>query len=296
MTLTLAPIPPDVSRAITLRQRVILLGASNLTRAFRTVYRLLTKKFGSNLEIMAALGAGRSYGLHSRVIARVLGPITESSIWETWAARTNLPTAALLTDIGNDLFYGAEVPQIAAWVEECLARLRPRCARIALTLVPADNVRLISAWRFGLLRRVSFPHCRLSLKEAGDRAAALNERLVALAARYQVETVPQPVDWYGFDPIHHQLFQYFPIWEKIFSAWDRPDLPPELPGQQVPARGAMTLSLEPRRASDNANAETLPLWNWWRRCWPQRQTIWGRECFTPQPSYDSRSGTTLELY
>ena len=43
-------------------RRVILLGASNLTRGISTVVEIAKTKWGSPLDIMSALGHGRSYG------------------------------------------------------------------------------------------------------------------------------------------------------------------------------------------------------------------------------------------
>jgi len=41
-----------------------------------------------------------------------------------------------VTDIGNDILYGADVGQIAEWVEECLTRLRGKCEQIVITELP----------------------------------------------------------------------------------------------------------------------------------------------------------------
>ena len=73
--------------------------------AFRPILRLLHDLRGVPLDILAALGHGRSYGSLSNVSGRVLPGITTCGLWERWENSPALPTRALLTDIGNDLFY-----------------------------------------------------------------------------------------------------------------------------------------------------------------------------------------------
>ena len=72
--------------------------------------------WGQPLDILAALGHGRGYGLESRVLGRRLPPILECGLWEALDRRPPCETAALLTDIGNDLVLGAEPEQLIEWV------------------------------------------------------------------------------------------------------------------------------------------------------------------------------------
>jgi hypothetical protein len=67
-----------------------------------------------------------------------------------------LPTAALITDIGNDLFYEASVERIAEWIEQCLSRLAPLCERIVVTQLPL--VRRPSAARSAGVRAARWHH------------------------------------------------------------------------------------------------------------------------------------------
>ena len=71
------------------------------------------------------------------------------------------PTAALVTDVGNDIVYGAPVESILEWVEECLNRLERQAAPggggnaampIVLTLPPTATVMALSQWRYTLIR------------------------------------------------------------------------------------------------------------------------------------------------
>src|SRR5712671_2746547 len=114
-------------------RRVVLLGASNLTRGISTVIETAWSLLGSPLEVLAALGHGRSYGLSSRILGRELPGIRQSGLWEALAAAPRAETAALVTDVGNDLLFGATVASILEWVSESLGRLAAVEARTVLT-------------------------------------------------------------------------------------------------------------------------------------------------------------------
>ncbi|MEX0819484.1 MAG: hypothetical protein WD070_07815, partial [Pirellulaceae bacterium] len=88
-------------------RRVVLLGASNIARSPAIVFDSARSAWGSPLDIVAATGHGRSYGMTSCVLGRTLPGILQCGLWEALATRPLVPTAALLTDIGNDILYGA---------------------------------------------------------------------------------------------------------------------------------------------------------------------------------------------
>ena len=83
---------------------------------------------------------------------------------------TPLATSALVTDIGNDLFYDEPVEQIVEWIDFCLARLAAIGCATVVTRLPLANLPGLSERRFRLLRKIFFPKCRQSLS-AGDPAA-----------------------------------------------------------------------------------------------------------------------------
>ncbi len=162
-------------------RRVVLLGASNLTRGISTVVETAQRVCGGgSLEVLSALGHGRSYGITSTVLGRTLPSILECGLWEALEARSDVPTAALVTDIGNDLMYQVEAPQIVAWVETVLERLQRAGARVSMTLLPVDSLLSVSPRRYYFFRSLMFPRCRLSFAEAGDRARQLHDRLQAV--------------------------------------------------------------------------------------------------------------------
>ena len=186
-------------------KRIVLLGASNLTRGISTVIETAWSLWGSPLEVLAALGHGRSYGLRSRVLGRELPGIRRCGLWDDLAARPPADTAALVTDVGNDLLYGASVSEILGWVSESLDRLASHHARTILTLLPLESVESLSDWRYWLLRTCTFPRCRAGRLEILEAAIELNAGLKQLAAEHGAATVELPGRWYGFDPIHIRL-------------------------------------------------------------------------------------------
>ena len=52
--------------------RIVALGASNLTRGFQTLVSTARGAWGPYVEVLAALGHGRSYGAPSRLVFRTL--------------------------------------------------------------------------------------------------------------------------------------------------------------------------------------------------------------------------------
>ena len=75
------------------------------------------------LEVHTALGHGRSYGRNTRVVGVGMPGIADCGLWRHLASARQMPTAALVTDIGNDLLYEEPVARIVGWLETCLDRL-----------------------------------------------------------------------------------------------------------------------------------------------------------------------------
>jgi hypothetical protein len=253
-------------------RRVVLLGASNLTRGISTVIETAWSLLGSPLEVLAALGHGRSYGLASRVLGRELPGIRQSGLWDALAARPTAETAALVTDIGNDLLYGAPVESILRWVSESLERLDTARARTVLTLLPIDNVEALSEWRYWIVRTCAFPKCRARLDEILGAAGELNAGLKRLAAERRVPVVELRGEWYGFDPIHIRLRHWRAAWREILSPWS------DAPASASAARGSFTR------------------WLYLRSLPPLERRLFGRERRAAQPSGRLRDGTTIALY
>jgi len=224
--------------------RVVALGASNLTRGFQTVVSTARETWGRDVEVLAALGHGRSYGGDSRFVGRTLPGILESGLWPELARRAPAPTHALLTDVGNDVAYGHGAERTLAWVEECLDRLAPLTGDLTLTDLPLASLRRLSRGRYLLFRTVLVPSCRLSLARVLDDAERVSEGLVALADRRRLRLVRLRPEWYGFDPIHIRRRWWRPAWRAILLG----DAAAAAPGERASWREALRLyALPPER-------------------------------------------------
>jgi hypothetical protein len=228
--------------------------------------------FDGPLELLAALGHGRSYGLTSRVLIRELPAIGDCGLWDVLQRGTSRPTSALITDIGNDLFYGATVNEILAWVTSAIDRLVARDARIVMTLLPLDVADTISPWRFRLMRGMMFRNCTRELGELKAMGVELNERLRKLADRGGIHVVAQRAQWYGFDPIHIRMRQWPLAWREILRAW------------QTDPQKNFSPDSSPRR------------WFYLRSLPPLERTIFGRVRRATQPAGRLPDGTTISYF
>ena len=104
--------------------RVVALGASNLTRGLHTVVSTARAAWGPGVEVLGALGHGRSYGVDSRLVVRTLPGILQSGLWSALESLPPAATRGLVTDVGNDILYGFTAPTILEWVEESVDRLQ----------------------------------------------------------------------------------------------------------------------------------------------------------------------------
>jgi hypothetical protein len=209
-------------------RRVILLGASNLTRSFPTVVAVARRTWGEPVEIMAAMGHGRSYGQDSVVLGRKISGIFPCALWQDLQARRPLPTAALLTDVGNDLLYGVPPQRLLEWIARCLDRLTDVGAATVVTQLPVASVQRISAARFAFFRRLFFPRSGLTLAAARTLVAALNDELIALGEKRKIPVIPVSGAWYGLDPIHLKRRVQRHAWPTLLATWRAAEAPLEI--------------------------------------------------------------------
>jgi hypothetical protein len=248
--------------------RIVALGASNLTRGFRTIVSTARSVWGPEVEILAALGHGRSYGAPSQFLFRTLPSILKSGLWAELAQRPSVTTRALVTDLGNDILYGFSVERTLGWVEEVLHRLTRVTPDIVLTGLPLAAVYQLSSIKFLALRSMLVPSCRLTLGQVIDRAECVNEGLVKLSSAYAVKFFPLDPAWYGFDPIHVRPSCWRIAWQEIL-------------GERF---------LEPREIRTVTEAVQLYLMR------PERRSFFGIEQVTPQSGVTLRSGGQVWLY
>jgi hypothetical protein len=258
--------PLPVARSVATVERVVALGASNLTRGFQTVVSAARAAWGSRVEVVAALGHGRSYGARSRILARGLPGILESGLWRDLESRPRAPTRGLITDVGNDILYGFSAEQTLGWVEEAIRRLKRLTEDIVLTGLPLASIRPISRGKFLLVRSVLFPSCRLSLPQVLATADGIDTGLAKMAATHALKFVRMNPAWYGFDPIHIRPSLWQSAWQDILGA-----------GEPDSGRSAL---------------EALRLY----ALRPERQWLFGIEQITPQSGVALPSGGRVWLY
>jgi hypothetical protein len=208
--------------------RVIALGASNLTRGFPILVSAARSRSGPDVEVLAALGLGRSYGMPSRVLARTLPGILDSGLWKALTHRPPLPTRALVTDVGNDILYGASPAQILDWVDEAVRRLRFFTDDIVMTGLPLDSIRRLSPTKFLVFRNILFHRCRLTFTQVIDASERIDAGLASMAARHGARFMDLRPEWYGFDPVHIRPGRWGTAWREILggvsSAGEAPSL------------------------------------------------------------------------
>jgi hypothetical protein len=247
--------------------RIVALGASNLTRGLQTVVATSRAEWGPGVEVMAALGHGRSYGAPSRLAVRTLPGILASGLWKSLESRPPVAKRALVTDVGNDILYGFGAEQTLAWVAEALDRLRGFTRDIVVTDLPFASIRSLSRSKFLLLRSILVPSCRLSLAQVVEAAERVNAGLADLAAVHGATFFRLNPKWYGFDPIHIRPS----LWR---AAWQ------ELLGSQASMGGSL-----PRL--EGVRLYFTP---------PERQWLFGVERFSFQPSAAPPSRGRVWLY
>jgi hypothetical protein len=200
------------------RQRVVLLGASNLSIMFPTIVETARAMYAQPLEVFVAKGFGRSYGQQSKFFGKKISGILQSGLWDAMSRAQALPTVAIIADIGNDLAYEAPVDTIIKWIETALDRLAPYGARIVLNAPPLASLKRVGAVRYRVMRELLFPNCRLSRAELLRRAEQLSERLQQVSREREIPIFSGESAAYGFDPIHPRRSAAGDIWQRMLGA------------------------------------------------------------------------------
>jgi hypothetical protein len=174
---------------------------------------------------MAAMGHGRSYGQDSSFLGKKFSGIFPCALWQDLQTRPPLPTAALVTDIGNDMLYGISPALMLEWVERCLDRLVEVGATIIVTQMPSSSIERLGERRFQFFRRMFFPRSKLTLAHARSLVREINERLVSIGQMREIPVISASATWYGFDPIHLKWNMKRHAWPALLAAWRAIDEP-----------------------------------------------------------------------
>jgi hypothetical protein len=245
----------------------VLLGASTLTRGFRTVVGAARARLGAPLEVLAALGHGRSYGLDSTFLGRTLPSIARSGLWSRLAEAPPAETCALLCDVGNDVAYGVAPEVLAGWLGRTLDRLERAGARPVLVGLPVHRIEALAPAWFAFWSRCFFPGRGLERERVLASARAVEAALVEQArARGLALVAPRP-DWFGADPIHYARSRADEAWGRILAPF----------GERLGADAPPPLARVP-----------LPP--------PAERWLLGRHQTRKQPAARLSEGTTLSIY
>ena len=260
-----------MSGQISANKRVIIVGASNVTRGLRSLIVQTATQLGGSVEFLIAAGYGRSLGISSQVIIRRLPSIRECELWNELRKRPELPTFALVTDLGNDLPYEIPVPQILFWFEDLLRTLSEHQANIVYASLPIASIQRIQRWQFNVLRRVLFPGSNLRFEDAIQFAQELDEKSKKISNFFSVKLIEPSDHWYGFDPIHIKRRFLSEAWQTYTHHWLAEDQ-----------------TLHP----DTDNKSKIPM----RRLRPFRRWIVNREQLHSQPCWHSPKVGSISLY
>jgi len=249
---------------------VVVLGASNVSRGLsRLVAAVESRAPGTDLFVAA--GHGRGYGVNTRVAARRLPSILRSGLWRGLDRHGGEAPLALITDVGNELLYGARSLLVASWVRETVWRLADRGATIAITRLPMASIAEVGPVRYRALRTFFVPGCPLSLAELKEAATRLDADLQTIAGDFRAQVIEQPAHWYGLDTLHVRRRHLDDLWHMACNVWG------------IPVVGSAAGSSVATWARVGTKAAEV-------------RSLGGVVRFTRQPVLPLRSGGTLSLY
>jgi hypothetical protein len=249
-------------------KRIVALGASNLTRGFPTLVATAREAWGPDVELVLALGLGRSYAVPSRIGVRTLPGILESGLWKRLESEPRVSTRGLITDVGNDILYGYPAADILAWVGEAVIRLAGVADDIVVTGLPLVSIERLSHAKVRFFRTLLVPRCRLAPTAILDTARRVEDGLARIASERGLRFVALPGAWYGLDPVHIRPGLWRAAWRTI------------LLGEEAPVAGSASW------------AETLRL----QVLSPERQRLFGIERVVPQRGVALPAGGRVWLY
>lgn len=262
------------------QRRILILGASNAARGIASILQASQSLWGEPLDLLAAIGHGRSFGRPSRVLMRGLPSILQCELWNELAARPRIPTSGLITDIGNDILFGESAETIGNWVETALRRLASECQRIVITELPLARVERLGPRQYLIARRLLFPKSRVEYSAALGIARRVNQRILELAPQYGARVVRPNSEWYAWDPIHIQRRHWPAAWFNILRPWLEVD------------SGDTTFA----NSKNDFPAHSWPLWLRLFFARPYERRMFGYTQHQSQPARILTDGSRISLY
>ncbi|MEM7227878.1 MAG: hypothetical protein AAF432_03595 [Planctomycetota bacterium] len=258
------PAPTHVARAV-------ILGASNCSRGIATAVDTARTVLDGPIDLHVAIGHGRSYIGASTVAFRTLPGIVESDLWATLASPAELPTVALLTDVGTDIMFGASAEAILRTVDTCVARLRAVNATVVITNLATERLSQVNRRQFRAAKTVFFPCHPTTFEQAHAAIDAVAEGLPDIARAHDATLIAPQGAWFGLDPIHITRRAIPVAWRTMLGPWN-----PLCEAPPVRTSLGRWLTVRPARA--------------------HRWSIAGIARQTEQPARALRDGSTISLW
>lgn len=196
---------------------IVIIGASNVTFSLPVIWSTLRHSLTEPFRLIVAAGHGRSFGMPNTVLGRTLPSILDCGLWESLIDQDSSVTHALVTDVGNDLLYGADSAQTMNWVVETIDRLKECSSNVVVTGLPVDALNGLSPRRFEFFRRLMFPQSTLTFETALTESGNLHRQMLAAGDQRTVSSTTPYGNWYGLDPIHIRRRCRREAWEKYLS-------------------------------------------------------------------------------
>lgn len=191
-----------------------------MTLGFPLIANALCRSLEGPVEIVSAHGHGRSFRGWSSVLVRGLPGIRHCRLWDELAPRpAALSTWGLITDVGNDLIYGATPEELLPCVRHCLEQFQSSGAATLIVRPPTERLLQLSELRYRVTKKLLFPGPTLPWSVMKDRLTETDQRLEELGREFGAVCITPERAWYGIDPIHIHRGQRRSAWESILNSW-----------------------------------------------------------------------------
>jgi len=195
----------------------VLLGASNLARSFYGLKRCIKRCILPRpADFVHAMGPGRGYVIRGGIFNVTYPPILNCGILETARnkRKKNQPVVALITDIGNDIMYGASPEEIIAGLQYLLNTFDEFATNIFITSIPIDLKNDIGEFYFRILRQIFFPKSPAEYSQTSKTIEIVNQ-FILQSSNAKISVIDDMQQFCGIDKIHYSLLKSHLAWSHI---------------------------------------------------------------------------------
>ncbi len=189
---------------------VVLLGASNLWNSLP--WAVAHCQSLEVEQLLVACGPGRSFATRAGTPVASFPGILQCELFDVLEGEGE--ASALITDIGNDLIYAQTPRLLAGWISEVLDRLQSLGVTCRLTELPLTSIERLPPWFYYLFRGLYYPGSKVTHEEMMERLQELNQMLLSLCRRRQVELLPALPQWYSLDRFHLSPWKFEAVWSQ----------------------------------------------------------------------------------